>query len=107
MGKLSRGALWLWFWPAGLLASRRHGEKKRHAEILDRIDTAANSPAEDPNPGALLELRTRLRAAGVTRLQDQRPLLRDAMILVRQGDSPEAAVQAVLVAREAKARGVA
>jgi hypothetical protein len=102
MGKLTRTGLWFIWWPAGLIASRRHGEKKRHAEILDRIDASTDLAEPDATPpGALLEVRTRLRAAGVTKLSEQRPLIRDALALVRaEGISEEMAVSRVLIARE-------
>jgi hypothetical protein len=48
MGKLFRGGLWVTFWPAGLIASTRAGNRKRHAEVLDAIRDAGGAPPPRP-----------------------------------------------------------
>jgi hypothetical protein len=45
MGKLTRGALWVGFWPAGLLASARAGRRKDTERIVNAIETSNATPA--------------------------------------------------------------
>lgn len=48
MGKLTRGALWVGFWPAGAVASLRAGKRKD----TDRIVAAIQGPPQPRPPSA-------------------------------------------------------
>jgi hypothetical protein len=94
MGKVRRGALWAGFWPAGLIASVRAGNRKRHGEVLEAIRETGKPPPPS-NPEAVTEIAARLEAAGMT---DKRQRLRTtvaAMEHVHRGASVDEAIAAV------------
>jgi hypothetical protein len=67
LGKLSRGALWLVFWPAGALASARAGRRKDTDKIVAAIHNGKADGLAEPTEAQLAfraDLEQRLAEAG-------------------------------------------
>lgn len=100
MGKVTRGALWVAFPPAGIIASYRAGARKRQREVLDAIQAGQRSPEEtlqaEMDAARVKPIAEALAARGITSQRQRLLLTIRANELCKNGATLEQAVDEVL-----------